>query len=162
MNEKTINISIVDQTGDTRETVGISRAIEIIREQVEAHGKWVYVDQKHFQGTFSDDEVEGLRDILNEAEDVTITGALVGGVYDPRRIRVQYLQTKSPLGEAQDGHIPQIVIHIDRTQNEMDEDADEDDGNFSCRIYSRDTKKAQQKVYACAEAIIAALAEATH
>lgn len=68
-----VNVKIVSSKGHDEISVSPQEALDRIREETAKHGKWAYVDGKQVNPI-----ALNVTDIL-EAEDITLTNALVGG-----------------------------------------------------------------------------------
>jgi len=70
---KKVEIKIVNESGHTTKLMTVQEAVTEIKEQVQEHGKWCYID-----GSFVKVDKLSQSDIAS-AKDITLTNALAGG-----------------------------------------------------------------------------------
>lgn len=72
-NESKVLVKVVSSRGHDEHEVTPEAALRIIREEASQRNKWVYIDTKRV-----DPDAISLEDLI-EADDITLTNALVGG-----------------------------------------------------------------------------------
>lgn len=81
--EKTIKLTITDQTGHTEVDLNIEEAVVRIVDECKKYGKFLYVDDEphNFTHNFSKEDISDLSALLKNSEEALLTGTLVGGIF---------------------------------------------------------------------------------
>lgn len=71
--EQTIKVTIVTSRGPDAQTMAMSKALELIRNEINAHKRWLYVDG--IQTNLDEIDIKKLA----SASDITLMNAIIGG-----------------------------------------------------------------------------------
>lgn len=174
--EKTIKVRITDSSGDTELLLTVTKAAERALDEIKKAGRWLFTTSaskpdmdQHFVDADGPNALQTLIGIFTDADEVMLTGSLVGGAIDLEDEDADY----APEAEADDNVIGAVkVVYVDdvngqsQVLNQLTKQPQlvvsittDDNGEEQATVYVRNTDSARDKLVAQAPFILAALGQ---